>query len=170
MTDKQEFWFAARTKKDQEIATRNLLIKMNIEHFLPTRVTVRQLKYRKKKVEVPVIRNIIFIHASKEVACSLPNDFGLNLFYIRDYATHTMLVVPDKQMNDFMFVMDLNPDGVCVDDTPLQPGDKVLVLKGDLRGVEGELIHIDKKTHVVVRILNLVTWKASIPKSYLKKI
>ena len=25
-----------------------------------------------------------------------------------------MLVVPDKQMEDFMFVMDLNPDGVSL--------------------------------------------------------
>lgn len=52
-----------------------------------------------------------------------------------------MLVVPDKQMEDFMFVMDLNPDGVSLDSEILTVGHKVKVIKGELSGIEGEGCH-----------------------------
>lgn len=50
---------------------------------------------------------------------------------MKDLSTHSMLVVPDKQMQDFMFVMDLNPDGVSFDNEPLTIGKKVTVVKGN---------------------------------------
>jgi Transcription antiterminator len=170
MASTQEFWFAARTWKDQEIATRNILKKMDIQHFLPTRNIVRQLKYRKKRVEVPVIRNLIFIRATKDIACSLPNDYGINVFYIQDCATRSMLVVPEKQMNDFKFVMDLNPEGACFDNVPLNLGDKVRVVKGEFCGIEGELINLDNRSHVVIQIPHVLSLRVRIPKSYLKRI
>ena len=43
---------------------------------------------------------------------------------MKDLSTHSMLVVPDKQMEDFMFVMDLNPDGVSLDSEILTVGHK----------------------------------------------
>ena len=58
-----------------------------------------------------------------------------------------MLVVPDKQMSDFMFVMDLNPDGVSFDNGSLVVGDRVRVVKGDLTGVEGEVATNANRTY-----------------------
>lgn len=170
MTSIQEFWFAARTRKDQEIATRNILKKMDIHHFLPTHHVIRQLKYRKRKVEVPVIRNLIFVYATKDVACSITNDYGVNIFYIKDCATRSMLIVPEKQMNDFKFIMDLNPEGVCFDESPLQLGDMVRVVKGDFCGIEGKLTKIDNRSHVVIQIPHVLSLRVRIPRSYLQKI
>lgn len=47
MSEQQEYWFAARTRKDQEFAIRNSLEKLNVECFMPTQFVIRQLKYRK---------------------------------------------------------------------------------------------------------------------------
>ncbi|KAA6305600.1 Transcription antitermination protein RfaH, partial [termite gut metagenome] len=74
MSEIQERWFVARTRKDQEFSLRDSLKKLNVEFFLPTRFVIRQLKYRRKEVEVPVIRNLIFVHATKEKACFIAND------------------------------------------------------------------------------------------------
>lgn len=67
MSEQQEYWFAARTKKDQEFAIRNALEKLGIEYFLPTQFVIRQLKYRRRRVEVPVIKNLILSGLPKSV-------------------------------------------------------------------------------------------------------
>lgn len=109
MPEQQKYWFVARTRDKQEFATRNLIEKLKTEegvdvnYFLPTKTVIRQLKYRRKRGEIPVIRNLIFAYASKQTACDLSNKYGVQLFYMKDLSTHGMLVVPDKQMEDFMF-------------------------------------------------------------------
>lgn len=176
MTDNQKYWFAARTRDKQEFAIRKFIEKLkaeenlDVEHYLPTRSVITQLKYRKKRSEVPVIRNLIFVRATKHIACALSNVYGVQLFYMKDLMTHAMLVVPDKQMEDFMFVMDLNPDGVCFDSAPLVVGHKVRVIKGDLCGIEGEVATNANKTYVVIRIKDILSASIKVPKSYLKII
>ncbi|NDV58976.1 UpxY family transcription antiterminator [Bacteroides sp. 519] len=168
MSDVQEFWFVARTRKDQELTIRESLEKFGIEHFIPTHTVIRQLKYRKKRVEVPLIRNMVFIKATKEKAMALPNEYGLQIFYIRDYISHQTLVVPNKQMEDFMFVMDLAPDKVTFDDSDLKPGVKVQVVKGNLCGVEGEFAALANHAYVMIRIPQVLSVSVKIPKSYLR--
>ena len=89
---------------------------------------------------------------------------------MKDLSTHSMLVVPDKQMEDFMFVMDLNPDGVSLDSEILTVGHKVKVIKGELSGIEGEVAIEANKTYVVIHIKDLLTASVKVPKSYLKII
>lgn len=143
---------------------------IDITYYLPTKVVVRELKYRKKKCEVPVIRNMIFIQATKQVACDVSNVYGVQLFYMKDLQTRGMLIVPDKQMDDFMFVMDLNPEGVCFDNENLTVGHKVKVVKGDFMGVEGEVATQANKTYVILRVRDILSASIRVPKSYLKII
>ena len=176
MVDNQKYWFAARTRDKQEFAVRKSLeslqseAHLDVDYYLPTRVVVTQLKYRRKRSEVPVIRNLIFVRATKQTACDLSNFYSVRLFYMKDLFTHSMLVVPDKQMEDFMFVMDLNPDGVCFDIEPLTVGRKVKVIKGELSGVEGEVATESNRTYVVIRITGVLVASVKVPKSYLKII
>ena len=88
---------------------------------------------------------------------------------MKDLFTHSMLVVPDKQMEDFMFVMDLNPDGFF-DNEPFAIGAKVKVVKGDFSGIEGEVATEANKTYVVIRIKGVLVASVKVPKSYLKFI
>lgn len=176
MIDTQKYWFAARTRDKQEFAIRNSLEKLKVEEnldidcYLPTRSVITQLKYRRKRSEVPVIRNLIFVRATKQTACDLSNVYGVQLFYMKDLLSHSMLVVPNKQMEDFMFVMDLNPDGVSFDNEPLVVGHKVKVVKGDFCGIEGEVATEANKTYVVIRIKGILSASVKVPKSYLKII
>ena len=176
MIETQKYWFAARTRDKQEFAVRKSLDKLKTEdnldmdYYLPTRIVISQLKYRRKRSEVPAIRNLVFIRATKQTACDLSNIYGVRLFYMKDLSTRCMLVVPDKQMEDFKFVMDLNPDGVCFDNESLAVGHKVKVIKGDFSGIEGEIAVEANKTYVVIRIKDILTASVKVPKSYLKII
>lgn len=174
MSKQQRYWFAARTRDKQEFVIRDSLEKLradiNIEYYLPTQFVIRQLKYRRKCVEVPVIRNLIFVRATKQDACDLSNKYGVQLYYIKDFVTRAMLIVPDKQMEDFKQIMDLNPDNISFDNEVLTVGSKVRVMKGDLCGVEGELALEANKTYVIIRIEGVLTASVKVAKSYLKVI
>ena len=174
MSEQQQYWFAARTRDKQEFVIRDSLEKLradiNIEYYLPTQFVIRQLKYRRKCVEVPVIRNLIFVRATKQDACDLSNKYGFQLYYIKDFVTRAMLIVPDKQMEDFKQIMDLNPDNISFDNEVLTVGSKVRVMKGDLCGVEGELALEANKTYVIIRIEGVLTASVKVAKSYLKVI
>ena len=171
MSQQQEYWFAARTRKDQELTTRDALEKIGVEYFLPTQFVIRQLKYRRRRVEVPVIRNLIFVHATKEFACAIANEYGVRLFYMRDFDTKSMLIVPDKQMKDFMFLLDFSDEVIEIVNKELRRGDKVRVIKGPFVGLEGELVRVKGHKRVVVRLEGVVSIATSyIPGSYLEKI
>ena len=108
VVETQKYWFAARTLSKQEFAVKKRIENLNLEEgidvecYLPTRTVISQLKYRRKRSVVPVARGLIFIHATKQSACDIHNVYGVQVFYMKDFSTHSMLVVPDKQMQDFM--------------------------------------------------------------------
>ena len=166
--EQQRFWFAARVKHCQEFAVRNALQKFGIECYIPTRPVIRELRNRRMQVEVPVIRNLIFVHAAKAEACAAANYYGIPLYYVRDLHTRSMLVVPDKQMEDFMLVMRVMQQQVAIGECPLAVGCKVLVVKGELCGVEGELVGEGNRTHVRIRIPQILSATVRIPRSYLR--
>ena len=170
MSENQVFWFAARTRAKQEISLRNSLKKMNINCYLPTHIVTRQISYRKKKVEVPVINNLIFLQTDKETAFSLTKEYALKLNYLKSRETGSLLIVPDKQMENFMFIMDLSPDAASYHDVQLVKGDRVRVVKGNFTGLEGEMIRYEGKTHVLINLPDIISVSIKIPQSYLQKI
>jgi len=163
-------WFAARTRNGQELSVRKTLSELGIEHFIPTKDGYREYKGRRISVVVPLIPCLVFLRATKADACALANGRGVPVWYIIDRSTRSMLVVPEKQMEDFRRVVDAVPDAVCPVDTVFAPGDKVEVVKGGLAGIEGEIIQEPKRTYVVVSLGNLLCAKVKIPKSYLKLV
>lgn len=79
------------------------------------------------------------------------------------------MVVPEKQMQDFMFVLDMTDD-VEVADLNLKRGDFVRITKGVLSNVEGELLSVKGKKKVVIRIEGLVAIAVEIPAAYIEKL
>ena len=170
MNQEKVYWYAARTRDKQELSARKSLHERGVECFIPTRRETKQLKTRTKEVETPIIRNLIFVHTTKQHACDLHNQYRIPLYYITDLSKRGMLVVPDKQMHDFMLVMDLTPDAVSFDTDPLEMGDRVAVVKGNLAGLEGIVASDTQRTYVVLRIHGVLTASIKVPKSYLKLI
>lgn len=170
MAEAQLYWYAARTRDKHELSIRDRLVEMGITHFLPTRVEVRQLKTRRRSVEVPVVRNLIFVNATKQEAIDLANQYGIPLFYIQDRVKRSMLVIPDKQMQDFMRVFEVVPDALLEEMERMVPGERVKIMKGDLAGIEGRITSDANQTYVVIQLHDLLHAKIKINKSYLKII
>ena len=161
----QSYWFAARTRYGQELKVRDRLEVRGVEHFIPT---VRVRKSRGKGLtERPAVTNLVFLRATKAEACALANEKGLPVRYIIDCATRTLLVVPDKQMEDFRRVMDLGIGKGGLVDRPLALGDRVTVVKGPLKGVQGHVLELRGRCYVVVGLLDCLFAKAHVPRSWL---
>ena len=120
---------------------------------------------------VPVARGLIVIHATKQSACDIHNVYGVQVFYTKDFSTHSMLVVPDKQMQDFMFLLDFSTGSVEVLNKGIKRGDRVRVIKGPLQGLEGELVRLKNHKRVIIRLDGVASIATSyIPSSFLERI
>jgi len=161
-------WFAARTRHGQEIGVRNRLSMLGVEHFIPTEEG--RSTRGNRKIEKPMINSLVFLRTTKNEACALANERALPVRYMIDCATRSLLVVPDKQMEDFRRVLDFSLEEGGLVEEPLCLGDRVRVIKGVLCGVEGYVVELHGKTYVVVRLLESIFAKARIPRSWLEKI
>lgn len=164
-------WYAARTRHQKEKKIKQYLLELNIECFIPFRMVVVERDGRKKEKEKPVIPGFIFIRSDFKTALSLTNEHGIEMTYMRDLEKKSLLVVPDKQMEDFMFLLDFSEEAVKLENAKLKRGKRVRVIKGNFAGIEGELIRIKGHKRVVVRLEGLFSLATTyIPASYLEPI
>ena len=170
LSDNELHWYVANTCR-QEKKIKQRLDSMGIENFIPFQQIARKIHGVDKLIEVPVIPNLVFIHTTFKSFMSLIQEYAFDMRYLRDRETGNFLIVPDKQMNDFMFLLDFSKEMVEVVNENLKKGDKVRVIKGDFAGIEGELIRVKGHKRVVVRLEGVVSLAtAYIPGSFLEKI
>ena len=170
LSDNELHWYVANTCR-QEKKIKQRLDSMGIENFIPFQQIARKIHGVDKLIEVPVIPNLVFIHTTLKTCMSLIQEYAFDMRYLRDRETGNFLIVPDKQMNDIMFLLDFSKEMVQVVNENLKKGDKVRVIKGDFAGIEGELIRVKGHKRVVVRLEGVVSLAtAYIPGSFLEKI
>ena len=167
MEGQSAYWYVARTRHGAELGVRNRLSALGVEHFVPTRK--RQAYRGKGLVEEPLLTCLIFLRATQADALDLIHDRGIKADYLFDCATHKLMVVPDKEMDDFRRVFDLSMDEGGLMDKPLSVGERVCVTRGVLRGVEGYVLELQGHTYVVVGLMNCLYARARVPRAWLEK-
>ena len=169
--DKKINWYVAYTRVNQELLIKKKLDELGIENFLPQEEQVRETPLGRKTIRVVLIHGMIFIRTDKVTSFSLINDHSLNIVYLKDIEGRHSLVVPDKQMQDFMFLLDFSTDGIEILNKNLKRGDRVRVIKGSLQGLEGELVRLKGHKRVVIRLDGVASIATSyIPGSFLERI
>ena len=146
-------WFAASLRNGQWKKTSLCLEELGIGHYIPQS-----------------FNTLLFLHTVKSRALSLVNSGKINARFFIDRSTHTLLEVPDKQMEDFIRVMQNAPGAECVQGSIFSKGDKVVVTGGPLCGVEGEVVEVDGSTSLIVRVRSLLCAKVSISRGIVRLI
>lgn len=144
-------WLVAYVGTNREKKTSELLTKMGIVHYLPIQKEVHQWSDRKKTIERVLIPSMIFVYVDttqrKEV---------LNLSSVSRYMVmrgeSAPAVIPEKQMERFKFMVAHSQDNVSICDCSLRSGDMVRVTHGPLAGLIGELVLVEGKQKVAVRV------------------
>jgi transcription antitermination factor NusG len=123
------------------------------------------------KRDKPLVPGLLFIRADHQTASGLPVESRTKMVFLRNLESNQLLIVPDKQMEDFMFLLDFSESAVRIENESLRRGDRVRIIKGDFAGIEGELVRIKGHKRVVVRLDGLFSLATTyIPSAYLEKI
>ncbi|MDR1130683.1 MAG: UpxY family transcription antiterminator [Prevotellaceae bacterium] len=166
-----EHWYAARVKYRTEKFIKKFLEEKEIKHFIPFRTVFRECRGKRIQREKPVISCLIFVNTDYATAISIPNESGFIVSYIYNNDTKRFQIIPDKQMQDFMFLVDYSESIMRIPNYKLKKGDRVRVIKGDFIGIEGELIRVKGHKRVVVRLEGIFSVATTyIPGEYLEKI
>lgn len=161
-------WLVAYVQSCLEKKTAQRLAAMGIECYLPVQSEIRQWSDRRKRVDCLVIPMMIFVHVTPQER-PLPLSLQAVSRYMVLRGESTPAVIPDEQMNRFRFMLDYSPEAVEMCSAPLAPGDAVKVIKGPLAGLEGELITVNGKSKVAVRLDMLGCAHVDVPIGFVEK-
>ena len=164
MAEEPLCWYVLRMMHGRELRVRDRLLALGFEHFIPTQKTRGA---RGRSVEKPLVNCLGFVRATKTDALDLIHFRGVQADYMLDHATHRLMVVPDREMDDFRRVFDLSLDEITTE-RPLALGESVVVTKGPLTGVRGRVVGEAGKWYVVVELLGMLYASARVPKSWVQ--
>ena len=166
-------WYAAKVQYRTEKKIRSFLQeeRNDIKYFIPFKEVLIERAGKQFRLKKPVIPCVVFVYTDYKTALLLPVLSGYSITYIRNSLTNHIQAIPEKQMHDFMLVLDLSEKGSVLLAKNLKRGDKVRVIKGVFAGIEGELVRIKGHKRVVVHLEGVCALATTyIPIDYLELI
>lgn len=160
-------WYAIYTKARNEKKVYERFLEQGIESYLPLVKTLRQWSDRKKWVEMPLLSSYVFVKVPQYKLREIIQVDGAAKYISFEGKP---AAIPDKQIDNLRLLVNGEAD-IEVTGEKLAPGDPVEVTHGSLRGLTGELLKINNRNKVVIRIdrldINLVV---KIQKAFLRKL
>jgi len=152
VAEKKLYWYVGFTRSCLEKKVGESLAALGVEYYLPIQKVRRKWSDRIKVVDKLVLPHMIFVRTDQDTRVKLlPQVYGLT-GYMSTKGPYTPIVVPEKQMEAFRFMVDNASDEVTFEQRPLKPGDPIEVLFGPLAGMRGELIKTQKGDYVAIRL------------------
>ena len=155
-------WYVALVRMHHEKKVAERLDKIGIENFVPVQQEIHQWSDRRKMVESVLLPMIVFV---QEVL-----SFSTVSRYMVMRGESSPAVIPDEQMARFRFMLDYSEEAICMNSSPLARGEKVRVVKGPLTGLVGELVNVDGKSKIAVRLNMLGCACVNMPIGYVEAI
>ena len=163
-------WYVIFTKHNCEKKLQQTLETNGYNAYVPVYSTIRQWSDRKKKVIVPLINSVVFVQMPQMFLNDLYNfsnvkgilkDLGQPAI-VRDFEIENLKIIA-KEWNGEV-VSDNSDKGL------FDKGDNVEVLRGLFAGIFGELVDINGKHRVVVRLKSMnVEFVINVPLNAVKK-
>lgn len=175
-----KIWFPMRVTYQREMKVKTELDRLGIESFVPmTYKGVDADTDNPCRKLVPAIRNLIFVRSTQERISHLKssNEILEPLRYMIDNTAeeaHTIMTIPDRQMQNFMRVASKSDDSVMfLDDKSVvgKEGKRVEIIGGAFEGVTGVIRRVKRCKRVVVEIEGVASVAiAFVPAGQLKEI
>jgi len=150
-------WYVLRVTYSRELKVKAYLESEGIQTFIPMQYTLVERGGKREKVLQPLVHNLIFVYSTREIIDYYKhlNMLASQLRYIMDREKRVPIVVPEKQMQDFIAVAGSNDEQILYlspDELHLKKGDRVRINSGVWRGVEGRFVSFKGGMRVVVAI------------------
>ena len=173
-----KIWFPMRVTYSREMKVKAELDRLGIESFIPMIYKVVDGDMPQREL-VPAISNLIFVRSTQERISGLKssNKTLEPLRYMIDQTAqqpHTIMTVPDRQMENFMRVASKTDDSVMFlnDESAVgKEGKRVEIIGGAFEGVTGVIRRVKRCKRVVVEIEGVASVAiAFVPAVWLKEI
>ena len=161
--EEEPAWYAMSAPYSRELKAKAALDELHIECYVPMRYELVQKGRLKKRMLVPAIHNLIFVHALR----SRINEVKRKIDYLQYRTTvkegrNVPIEVPLKQMEDFRKVCESHNEKVKVllpGSVSLAKGTRVRVTGEEFEGVEGVFVKVagSRGRSVVVEIPGVAT-------------
>jgi transcriptional antiterminator RfaH len=141
-------WYAVYTNPRSEKQADVLLKEQGVSTYLPMIKRLKQWSDRKKMVEEPLIRSYIFVYIHQKEYYKV-----LNTRHVVKFITFEgkAVPIPENQIDILRRLLSTDTE-VDVIDTPLEEGTPIIVSRGPLLGMTGELLEYKQKKRVIVRL------------------
>jgi transcription antitermination factor NusG len=164
------YWYVAVTYRKERVIKQEM-DKMNIKNFVPLRHVVKERNGKKVKLTELVIPGYVFIYTDPKTSRILTQKLAFSMRYLKAPKTYNPVTIPEKQMQDFIFLLTFPEEQTNLVPCNLRRGDKVRIIKGSFAGIEGELIRIKGHKRVVVRLEGVAAVATTyIPASFLERV
>ena len=173
-----KIWFPMRVTYSREMKVKAELDRLGIESFIPMMYKLVDGDMPQREL-VPAISNLIFVRSTQERISGLKssNKTLEPLRYMIDQTAqqpHTIMTVPDRQMENFMRVASRTDDSVMFlnDESVIgKEGKRVEIIGGAFEGVIGVIRRVKRCKRVVVEIEGVASVAiAFVPAVWLKEI
>ena len=160
-------WLVFYTKSRWERKVEKYLRQFGFEPYLPLHKVLRQWSDRKKKLEIPLFNSYIFVYDYEHRIQDMLKVPGIS-WNIRHNGKPAVLRVSELEMIKRFISSGLFLETTSVAD--LEPGDRVKVIDGPLRGAVGYYFgpYNQEKFYVVLETIDQVL-RVSIDKTLLEK-
>jgi len=141
-------WYAIYTKPRWEKKLAERLEDKRIEHYMPLIKTLRLWSDRKKWVQEPLFKSYIFVHVNQDEYLSAIQTPGAVKYITFE---RKPVSIPPIQIEAIKIFVESGED-IIIDTPELKIGDRVQVIRGSLKGLEGTLVEFHQKHRVRVVI------------------
>lgn len=154
-------WFALSAPYHKEMEAKKLLVRNEIECFIPMIHKIVNTAHGKVRRFVPAISNLVFARTTKEEIQKVKTGVSFIQYKVRrENGKNIPLTVPDHDMQQFMSVCEAANEELIYlspEEINLKKGTPVKVIGGAFDGVEGVFVKIKgkRKKHIVVNIENI---------------
>lgn len=144
-------WYPVYTNPRAEKKACQALEKKGIQTYLPIRRQLRVWSDRKKWVYEPLIKSYIFVFITEREQTEVLMTKGIARFI---YFGGKVASMPERQINDLKLLTASSLEMEITEES-LQPGEKIVVKAGPLKGLTGEIISYRSQKQLVLRLENL---------------
>jgi transcription antitermination factor NusG len=150
-------WYALRVSYSRELKVQERLVSEGVRTFVPMMWKKKEVDGKVVKVLVPAVNNLCFAFSTRERLKDFIASYGEKspVHFIWNRATRNPIVVPERQMNDFMQVAStLDEDLIYLTEisAKLREGQTVRVKNGPLAGITGKIVRIRKSRRILVEL------------------
>jgi len=156
-------WFVAVVKNNTEKAVLERMLKLGYECYVPIQKEIRIWRNGKRAiVDRVVIPSLVFIHCTEAVrrdVVSLP--FIIRFLTNRagsspEGLNKPLAIIPDSQIRTLQFMVGNSDTPVTFTPCIYRQGDKIRVIRGNLKGLEGEVQIVDDRHSELSVVIGLL--------------